>query len=226
MFQLDFEGNGNSDGEEYKVEVICNSVVHAWESESHLPGLYYLVSWKGYTEEENTWKPTSAIQHLRRLVSIFHKEGPEKPAATSTSVNSTPPMAKLAVKPGSSNKQKRGWPAKATGTNKRAKKSWVFDFYLVFDPISSKEKNSLSARDNRKSWSRPVPLSSFLPEASPRPGGFFYQYILLYSINSSSAYLSRLGDGAKFVSFPPPGPAKVLEVFRRLVFQFSSTISG
>ncbi len=51
--QLEFEGDGN--GDEYEVEVICDSAVYARESDSgHLPGLYYLVSWKGYPEEENT----------------------------------------------------------------------------------------------------------------------------------------------------------------------------
>ena len=40
---------------EYEVETIWDSEVYARESESsHLPGLYYLVSWKTYAEEENT----------------------------------------------------------------------------------------------------------------------------------------------------------------------------
>ncbi len=51
--QLEFEGD--SDGEKYEVEAICNSAVYARESDSgHPPGLYYLVSWEGYPEEENT----------------------------------------------------------------------------------------------------------------------------------------------------------------------------
>ena len=50
------------DNEEYKVEAIWDSAVYARESESgHLPGLYYLVSWKGYPKEENTWEPASAV---------------------------------------------------------------------------------------------------------------------------------------------------------------------
>ncbi len=52
MSMLEFESDG--DGEEYEVEAICDSAVYARESEGHLPGLYYLVSWKGYPEEENT----------------------------------------------------------------------------------------------------------------------------------------------------------------------------
>ncbi len=54
MSRLEFENDGN--GEEYKVEVICNNVVYTKESDSghHLSGLYYLASWKSCLEEENT----------------------------------------------------------------------------------------------------------------------------------------------------------------------------
>ena len=46
---------GNNKSREYKVEAIWDSAVYARESESgHLPGFYYLVSWKRYPEEENT----------------------------------------------------------------------------------------------------------------------------------------------------------------------------
>ncbi len=50
--KLEFKSDGN--GKEYEVEVIRNNAVYVRESESHLPGLYYLVSWKGYPKEENT----------------------------------------------------------------------------------------------------------------------------------------------------------------------------
>ena len=51
---------GNS--KKYKVEVIWNSVIYASKSESgQLPGLYYLVAWKGYSKKENTWEPSSAV---------------------------------------------------------------------------------------------------------------------------------------------------------------------
>ena len=56
--ELDFEAG---DSEEYEVEAIRDSAVYARESEGHLPGLYYLVAWKGYPEEENTWEPVSAV---------------------------------------------------------------------------------------------------------------------------------------------------------------------
>ena len=43
------------DSKEYKVEAIRNSAVYANKAESgHLPGLYYLVAWKGYPKEKNT----------------------------------------------------------------------------------------------------------------------------------------------------------------------------
>ena len=59
IFQLEFQDNGD---EEYKFATICDNVVYAKKSESgHLPGLYYLISWKGYPEKENTWEPISAI---------------------------------------------------------------------------------------------------------------------------------------------------------------------
>lgn len=81
--QLEFEGDGG-DGKEYEVKAICDSAIYAKESESdHLLGLYYLVAWKGSPEEENTWEPASAVQHLQRLLSTFHKEHPEKLTATS-----------------------------------------------------------------------------------------------------------------------------------------------
>ena len=90
----------DKESEEYEVEAIWDSAVYANESESgHLPGLYYLVAWKGYPEEENTWEPSSAVQHLKKLISSFHKDHPEKPTATFPPINSAPPMARPTVKP-------------------------------------------------------------------------------------------------------------------------------
>ena len=51
--QLEFEDDGK--GEEYEVEAIRDSVLYAKKSESgQLPGLYYLISWKGFSEKKNT----------------------------------------------------------------------------------------------------------------------------------------------------------------------------
>ena len=45
---------GNVSGK-YKVEVMWDTIVYARESESgHLSGLYYLIFWNKYPEEENT----------------------------------------------------------------------------------------------------------------------------------------------------------------------------
>ena len=62
--ELEFEA-GNS--EEYKVEAIWDSAVYASKAEAYLPGLYYLLAWKKYLEEENTWEPSSAVQYLKKL---------------------------------------------------------------------------------------------------------------------------------------------------------------
>ena len=99
------------------MEPIRDSAVYAKEADRHLPGLYYLVAWKGYPEEENTWEPSLAVMHLRKMVSTFHKDHPEKPTATSASLNSVPPMAKPTIQLPA--KRKQGQP---TGrAKKRAK---------------------------------------------------------------------------------------------------------
>ncbi len=68
--RLEFESDG--DGKEYKIKTIRNSKVYAKELDSgQLLGLYYLVSWKGYLEKENTWEPALAMLHLCKLISTF-----------------------------------------------------------------------------------------------------------------------------------------------------------
>ena len=104
------------------MEPIRDSAVYANKSESgHLLGLYYLVAWKGYPKEENTWEPSSAVQHLKKLISSFHKDHPEKPTATSPPIDSAPPMARPTVKPTAkaTTKRKQGRPANSA--SKRAK---------------------------------------------------------------------------------------------------------
>ena len=99
------------DNKEYKVEVIINSSVYAKEVEEHLPGLYYLVFWKSYPEKKSIWKPSSAVIHLWKIISMFHKHHSEKPMSNSFSLNSTPLMAKPSVKPVKPfGKQKQGRP--------------------------------------------------------------------------------------------------------------------
>ena len=107
------------------MEAIWDSAVYANKLESgHLPSHYYLVVWKGYPEEENTWEPLSAVQHLKKLISSFHKDHLEKPTATSLPIDSAPPMARPIVKPTAkaTTKRKRGRPANSA--SKRAK-NWT-----------------------------------------------------------------------------------------------------
>ena len=164
---------GDDDSWKYEVEVIWDNAVYAKELESgHLPGLYYLVSWKGYPEEENTWEPASAVQHLRKLISSFHKDHPDKPTATSPAIDTAPPMARPTVKPTEPLKRKRGRPANST--NKRAKKNWAaFDFYRVFgrirvNPETSSAALHVTARDFQPTFIKTSTfrLSSLMPEST------------------------------------------------------------
>ena len=82
---------------EYKVEAIWESEVYTKEADRHLSQLYYLVVWKSYPEEENTWEPFLAIMHLQKMINTFYKDHPKKPTAISPFLDSAPPMAKLTV---------------------------------------------------------------------------------------------------------------------------------
>ena len=46
----EFDAGNNK---KYEVEAIIDNAVYAKEAERYLPGLYYLISWKGYPEEES-----------------------------------------------------------------------------------------------------------------------------------------------------------------------------
>ena len=49
---LEFEIGGDK---EYEVKAIIDSAVYGQQANSNqIPGLYYLVLWKGYPKEENT----------------------------------------------------------------------------------------------------------------------------------------------------------------------------
>ena len=57
--ELEFDAGDNK---KYKIEAIWDSAIYTMKLElGNLPGLYYLVAWKGYLEEENTWEPFSAV---------------------------------------------------------------------------------------------------------------------------------------------------------------------
>ena len=122
------------DNKEYKVEAIKDSAIYAKKVEGYLLSLYYLVSWKGYPKKENTWKPSSTVMHLWKIISIFHKNYPEKLMATSPPLDSAPPMAKPSVKPPvkPSTKRKQG---RLIGSTKQVKEwdigRWGFSFSVL-----------------------------------------------------------------------------------------------
>ena len=102
--------SGNNKKYEVGQRGLCKRV-YAKESESgHLPSFYYLVSWKRYSEEENTCEPASAVQHLKKLISSFHKDNPDKPTAISPVIDTASPMASPTVRPTEPLKQKQGRP--------------------------------------------------------------------------------------------------------------------
>ncbi len=53
--EVEFEAGDNK---EYEVEAIIDSVVYGQQANDQIPGLYYLILWKGYPEKENTWEPS------------------------------------------------------------------------------------------------------------------------------------------------------------------------
>ena len=64
------------DGEkEWEVEAIVDS--------RRIRGkLKYLVHWKGYSHEDDTWEDVENVEHASRLVDEFHKKYPRKPSPT------------------------------------------------------------------------------------------------------------------------------------------------
>ena len=121
--QLEFENNDK--GEKYEVEVICESAIYIMKSESGtFLGMYYLITWKSFQEEENILESASVIQHHQRLISTFNKKNPDKPTTNSTPIDITLLTARYIVKArAQNNKRKRGQPAKANSIRKRFKKN-------------------------------------------------------------------------------------------------------
>ena len=59
--QLDLEFKVGKD-KKYEIDDIWDNAAYAKESTtSQLPRLYYLVLWKSYFEEENSWEPALVI---------------------------------------------------------------------------------------------------------------------------------------------------------------------
>lgn len=62
-----------SDHLEYEVEKVLDSRL------SHRKGLEYLVKWKGYGREDNSWEPAKNLQNARVAISLFHRSHPQAP---------------------------------------------------------------------------------------------------------------------------------------------------
>src|SRR5882672_2249324 len=58
--------------EEYEVECILDSRIFRGKLE-------YLVRWKGYSIEEDEWRPSDDVKGAKRLVSEFHQQNPKAP---------------------------------------------------------------------------------------------------------------------------------------------------
>ena len=56
--------------EEYEVEQIVDSCWKEWRLE-------YLIHWKGYLEEERTWKPAGNLTHAKEVIADFHRKTPQ-----------------------------------------------------------------------------------------------------------------------------------------------------
>ena len=67
---IDIEGEP-----EYEVEEIHDS--QQWRG-----NLQYLVHWKNYTREEDTWEPASHLSNSPKLVNEFHRKYPDKLSLT------------------------------------------------------------------------------------------------------------------------------------------------
>lgn len=81
-----------------KNKEIKNSAIYAKVVKNQLLGLYYLVSWKSYSEDESIWKPVSIIMDLQKIISIFYKDYLKKSIAISLFLDSALYMSKLTVK--------------------------------------------------------------------------------------------------------------------------------
>ena len=97
MMKLDA---GDNESEKYEIETICNSAVYTRESKSsHLPGLYHLVFWEDYLEKKNIQKPILAVQHFKKLISLFYKNYFNIPKTTFKTINIASLMANPTIKP-------------------------------------------------------------------------------------------------------------------------------
>lgn len=94
-FMPEFETNNDK---KYKLETIWDSAVYAKKIDKELPELHYLVIWRSHLKEKNTYKSSSAIIQLWKMVNIFYKDYSEKVTIISAPFNSVPLITKVIVK--------------------------------------------------------------------------------------------------------------------------------
>lgn len=63
---------------EYTVEEILDSRLHHNQ-------LQYLVAWKNYSPENNSWEPSENCENSQDLIQAFHRRYPMKPGPSSKS---------------------------------------------------------------------------------------------------------------------------------------------
>lgn len=93
-------------------------------AKSQLPKLYYSISWKDYSKDKSTWKPTSAIMYRLKMIGMFHKNYLKKSTTMFLPVDCPSTIAKLTIQPAT--KRKRGRLAK--DSIKQAKKYKLLNY--------------------------------------------------------------------------------------------------
>ena len=84
---------------QYKIEIIYNSKIYPKKKTiDQLQKLYYLVSWKSYREEKNTWEPVLVVIYLCKMINTFYKNYLDKLIEMLPPLDFALPIAKLTTK--------------------------------------------------------------------------------------------------------------------------------
>ena len=97
-----------------------------------MQGFYYLILWKGYPKEKNTWELSLAVIDLQKFIKTFYKEYQEKQTVTCLYLDSVPPMVRSIVLKKQQPKQKRGHLIK--GANKKSRNYGIRNSDAFFFP--------------------------------------------------------------------------------------------
>ena len=102
--------------------------------DNYLLSFYYLISWNGYPQEENTREPALTMLYFCKFINIFYYDYLKRPIITSLLIDSAPWMARPTIKPKAEalSKQSYNRPIKNSNTSKHTKKIWTFVFYLIY----------------------------------------------------------------------------------------------